>query len=432
MRTPENSPRHEEGASRERWILALAGLLSLLPYIAYHAKFERLFWFGDEFDLIDQMDRLGFWRWMWIAFAENFVPLFKLLWGGSVLAFGGSYSAMVAILWLTHALNVALLGRLMRAAGLSWPAVFFAQLLFGLTSANIETLAWTVQWSAVLAATFMLLALNCAFRCPRSLAPVGWAAASALSFSRGVLTGFLAAGALLWPREDGARGGFARSFALAAACVVPSLAVAAIIVVMVPAGNQGHMAGHWGAAALFGTWCYCVNPAHHLLDVDSWGPRTTLLLGLLKVALVLWSLARSSGRTRALFLVLLAFDLGNAFLLGIGRYHTGLLASVSSRYQYGSLIAVVPAAGFAFSRLLGRLTAPGPVRVIGLAALFTGMGWCLCTQWSEDLEGFTTWRGTESRQILIIDPNPEPTAVPGFPGFPTERAKALIAKYNLH
>ncbi len=31
--------------------------------------FSRLYWFGDEFDLIDQIDRLGFWRWVWLAFA---------------------------------------------------------------------------------------------------------------------------------------------------------------------------------------------------------------------------------------------------------------------------------------------------------------------------------------------------------------------------
>jgi hypothetical protein len=148
--------------------------------------------------------------------------------------------------------------------------------------------------------------------------------------------------------------------------------------------------------------------------------------------LVLWSLARSSGRTRALFIVLLAFDFGNTFLLGIGRYHTGLLASVSSRYQYGSLIAVIPSAGFVFSRMWARLPAPESVRRLGLAVLFTAMVWCLCRQWPDDLEGFTTSRGTESRRILITDPNPEPHAVPGFPGFPTERAKALIAKYNLH
>jgi hypothetical protein len=201
---------------------------------------------------------------------------------------------------------------------------------------------------------------------------------------------------------------------------------------MAPAGNQGHMAGHWIDAAVFAAWYYCLNPAYHLLAVESWGPRTALLLGLLKAALVVWSLARSRGRTRFLFALLLAFDLGNAALLGIGRYHTGLPASVSSRYQYASLIALLPAAGFLFSELWGRLPAPEPVRRLALAALLAATGWLLCRQWSADLDGFTLARGTESRRILLVDPNPGANSVPGIPGLPMPRARAIISKYKLH
>jgi hypothetical protein len=427
--SPSGSPG--EASAREWPILLLSGLVALLPYVVCHALFGRLFWFADEFELIDQFDRLGFWRWMWLAFAENFVPLFKLLWGGSVFVFGGSYAAMLTIVWLTHGLNVALLGRLMRAAGLSWVAVFFAQLLFALTPGNIETLGWSVQWSAVLSATFMLLALDCALRSAQMRAPIAWSAASALSFSRGVLTGFLTAGVFLrihW----GSLGVRGRRLAFACACVAPSVAVGFLIAVIVPSGNQSHMAGHWGAAAMFGAWYYCVNPVHHLLEFDSWGPRTTILLGLLKVALVVWSLARSRGRTRALFVALLAFDLGNTALLGIGRYHTGLLASASSRYQYGSLIAFLPAAGFLFSRLWARLPAPESARRLALASLFAVVGWSMCRQWSVDLAEFVGPRGRDAWQILLSDPDPDPHSVPGIPGLPVERAKALIAKYDLH
>jgi hypothetical protein len=425
-----NTPRADTGA-REWPILILCGLAAMIPYVACHELFGQLFWFADELDLIDNFDRLGFWHWLWQAFAENFVPLFKLLWGGSVFVFAGSYAAMLTVMWLTHALNVALLGRLMRAAGLPWVAVFVAQLLFALTEGNIETLGWTVQWSAVLAVTFMLLALNSAFRSADMRAPIAWSAASALSFSRGVLTGFLAAGAFLW-LHWGALGARPRRIAFACACVAPSVAVAVVIAVIAPFGNQSHMAGHWGAAAMFATWYYCVNPMHHLFEVDSWGPRTTIVLGLIKVVLVAWSLAQSRGRMRALFLVLLAFDLGNAALLGIGRYHTGLLATSSSRYQYASLIAVVPAVGFAFSRLWDRLPGPEIVRRLALAALFAAVGWSMCRQWSVDLAYFVGPRGTETRRILFSDPGPGPDLIPWIPGFPTKRAKDLAAKYNLH
>src|ERR1039458_228114 len=76
-------PQHRDRApgSSDRWILLAAGCLALAPFVAYHRLFGRLYWFGDEFDLIDQIDRIGFWRWIWLVFAANFVPVFKLLWG---------------------------------------------------------------------------------------------------------------------------------------------------------------------------------------------------------------------------------------------------------------------------------------------------------------------------------------------------------------
>ena len=60
------SPERRTGEWR---LLVFAGLVSLLPYVLNRGLFSRLYWFGDEFDLIDQIDRLGFWRWVWLAFA---------------------------------------------------------------------------------------------------------------------------------------------------------------------------------------------------------------------------------------------------------------------------------------------------------------------------------------------------------------------------
>ncbi len=414
--------------SRETWMLAGPGLLALVPYAVYHGMFSRLYWFGDEFDLIDQMDRLGFWHWTWLAFAENFVPLFKVLWGGSVLAFGGSYVAMIAIVWLTHALNVVFLGRLMRTCGLRWPAVLVAQVIFGLAPSNLETLAWSVQWSAMLSVAFMLLAFDSYFRRSLGLAPVGWVAASALSFSRGVLTGVLLAAACL------CRGGAAnlrRRVAWALAYLVPSALVGILIFVLVPSGNQRHMDGHWGDAALYGAWYYFMNPAHYLLGIESVGPRTLVALGLLKVALVVWGIAKSSGHVRTLFILFLGFDLGNAALLGIGRYHTGLPTAMSSRYQYASLIACLPTAGFLISHLWERVPLPSGLRTLAFSFVLAGAATALCLQWPTELDPFTVWRGTDSRRTLLGNPDPS-QPVPGFPGFPMVRATQLIAKYNLH
>jgi len=48
----------------------------------------------------------------------------------------------------------------LRAAGAGWFATLLALGLFSLTPGNLETLGWTVQWSAVLATTFLLLGLD--------------------------------------------------------------------------------------------------------------------------------------------------------------------------------------------------------------------------------------------------------------------------------
>ena len=413
-------------------MLLAGGILSLAPFALFHGMFGRLYWFADEFDMIDQIDTVGFWRWLYAAYGENFVPLFKLVWGGGLFVFGGSYAAMMTVVWVAHALNTVLLGRVMRACGLSWAAVFFAQVVFGLAPATIETLAWSVQLSSMLSVTFLLLALDGFYREPFSRAPIAWAAASALSFARGLLTGPVLAWASLWAAATGPTLRPSRWLGFACAYAAPSLVIAMVMASGAPGGNQGHMAGHWGQAAMFGACYYGLNPGYLLLGFESWGPRTALVLGMLKVAVVAWALMRSRGVTRALFSMLLAFDLGSAVLLGIGRYQTGLLAAVSSRYQYASLVAVLPAAGFLFARLLERLPVPRAARRLAAVAVLAAAAFALCRQWSADLDVFSASRGTENRRLLVSDPDPGPFAVQGYPGLPTRRAKDLIDRYHLH
>lgn len=420
------SPPAEAPAGRDRWILLAAAALSLAPFVAYRGLFGRLFWYGDELDLIDQMDRQGFWRWMWVPFAENVVPLFKALWVGCLLLFHGSYAAMIALLWVTHALNVGLLGRLMRLCGLPWLAVAPALLLFGLPAAQFETLAWSVQWSAELSTTFLLLAAGSFLGPSRGPAPFAWSLASALSFSRGILTGVLLAGACALPGGD-KKGRWAR----VAGYLVPAAAVAVAIALFAD-GNQGHMKGHVGEAAVYGAWYYCLNPAHRLLSQDSAGWGAVAVLGSLKLALVAWALVRSRGRERSLFILLVAFDLGYAALLGIGRYHTGLPTSMSSRYQYASLLGIAPLAGFWFARQWERIPAAPWLRSSLAAGLLLSAAGFMVRQWPRELEPFTRERGTRSRQVLLETPNPAPYSVPGVPWLSNERARQLIAKYHLH
>jgi hypothetical protein len=424
-------PSTEPRGSRDAWILLATGLLALTPYLAYRALFNRLYWFGDEIDQVDLIDRLGFWHWTWLFYGENFAPVFKLLWGGCLFAFGGAYAPMVALVWLTHALNVVLLGRLMRACALPWSAVLPAQAVLGFTSATIETLAWSVQWSSVLSVTFALLALDVFLRRPDRFLPAAWSVASALSFSRGILTGPVLAFGTLIPAEGMAPGRPARRLACVLALIAPSLAVVAVMMLL-GEGNHRHMAGHWGQAALFSLWYCCLNPAYHVFFVDSWGWRTVALLGIAKFSLVAWSLIRSRGRLRLLILLLVLYDLGYAVLLGVGRYHTGLLASMSSRYQYMSLVGILPAAGFWLSSQWTRLPAPAWARRLALGVVLVVASVAMCRQWRSDLDPFSTYRGSDSRRIFFEDPNPLPGSVPGYAALPIERAQALVAKYHLH
>ena len=429
-------PRH----SAECLAPIVATFLSLVPFILHAHRFADLYWFGDEFDLIDQIDRLGFWKWTWLVFAENFVPLFKILWGGAVFAFHGSYFAMLALVWLTHAANTLLLGRVLRAAALPWPAVFFAQIGFALAAVNVETLTWTVQWSAVLASTFLLCGLDWHLRTQPHLQPFSWrahgpllafATASAFSFSRGILTGVVLALASFCPSTQPHMTPLGRRMLNAAVCLCPALLAATVIVVFASRDHQ-HLRGHVGDVAAYGVWYFSLNPAHGLLGVDSLGWRTVTLLGIVKLALVVWALARSRGSLRTLFLLLFALDVGNSVLLGVGRYHTGLESTVSSRYQYASLLCVLPFAGFWLAQHVTRLPTRLPWPRLVAVAVLLGETWLVAHQWPREIRLYAFSRGKESRRILLTEPNPPPNSVPGIDFLPVGRARELIRKYHLH
>lgn len=418
------------------WIGVLpAGLVSLLPFVIWHSQFTELFWFGDEWDLLDQIDRTNLWHWTWTVFAENFVPLFKLLWGGAVLLGGGSYFLMLVLLWLTHAANTALLGRLLRRAGNGWFVVVFCQVVFALCAANIETLAWTVQWSAVLATTFLLLGLDGFLAAPQpSGRRLSWlavcTAGSALCFSRGVLTGAVLALACLLPEANRFSRPSARQLFCALLCLLPAIITAAVIILFASGNHQHPDAGRFWSAANYALWYFCLNPLHRLVEVDSWGPRTVAFLGLAKLALVAWCLWRSCGTVRTLLILLLAFDLGNSALLGLGRFHTGLETTISSRYQYGALLAGLPFLAI-WLESLGRLL-PSWARTAAASLLLLGAGWYVMRAWPIEARTYAAERGSVARRLLTEPQSLTQDAVPGIPSMSTTRAKELAARFDLH
>ncbi len=422
-----------------RLIPWIAGVAALLPFVIWQAEFAKLFWFADDYFLIDQMASFGFWPWVYMVFAENFVPVFKLLWGGALLQFNGSYLAMLWLMWLTHAFNTWCFGRLLARYGLPWFATAAVTLLFALPAANIETLAWSVQWSAILAASFFLLALlwhegndrrTGALR--RHVPLVLFSALSACCFSRGVLTGaVLAVGALLPLVFSGDRRELPQRIGLAALYVLPSVAVA-MVILFFSGGNHQHLGGHLGQVLQFAAGFFLLNPAMLLLDLD-WATGGLWVAGLVKIAVVVVGFRIASPRMRTLLLLLLAFDLGNAVLLGIGRYHTGIMTCISSRYYYSSLIAVLPFAGLIANRLLELATVRFAWRHWAAAALLVLLTWGCLRTWPAELAGYTGWRGTDARkQMAQPAVRGSKETMPALDFMHVERGKALTRAYHLH
>lgn len=418
-----------------------AGLAALAPFLIWHRQFRELFWFADDLFLLDQIARMGMREWCGQVFSENFVPLFKVLWGGATFAFGGSYAAMLWLLWLTHALNTILLGRLLLRAGFPWLAALVTQIVFALTAGNIETLGWSVQWSAILAVTFLLLALwwheqhqgdSRSFSWRVHLPLFLFAAASACSFSRGVLTGAVLSLGLLLPalllRDWGAA---VKRLPGAVLCFLPALAVAGVIT-LYSSGNHQQLGGHWGEVLQFGASYFLLNPGHVLLGGTSLHPAMLLALAGAKIGVIAAALYFSRGRVSQLLLLLLAYDLASAVLVGVGRYHTGFLASLSSRYQYSSLLATLPFAALLIAIAMERL--PLPRHRAWVTTVLVGLltGYCLWG-WPAALAGFTGWRGTGMRQLMSAPATSDPAVhVPALDFMHIERAKALQRAYHLH
>ena len=419
----------------------LAGLAALAPFLIWHRQFRELVWFADDLFLLDQIARMGMREWCGQVFSENFVPLFKLLWGSAALAFSGSYLAMLWLLWLTHAVNTLLLGRLLLRAGFPWLAALITQIVFALTAGNLETLGWSVQWSAVLAVSFLLLALWWHEQHHVSSHSFSWrvhlplfllAAASACSFSRGVLTGAVLSLGMLLPALLLREGGTAmKRLPGAMLCLLPALAVAGVIM-HYSSGNHQQLGGHWGQVLQFGASYFLLNPGHVLLGGTSLHPAMLLVLAGAKIGVIAAALYFARGRVLHLLLLLLAYDLGSAVLVGVGRYHTGFLASLSSRYQYSSLLSTLPFAALLISLAVERLPRLRHRSWVTTVLVCLLTVYCL-NGWPAALVEFTGWRGTQMRQLMSAPATSDPAVhVPALDFMHIERAKALQRAYHLH
>jgi hypothetical protein len=392
------------------WLMAFA---TLLPLLVFAGEFQKLYWFHDDWDMLDGASRLGLWRWVPQPFlGESVIPVSKLLSIGAVRLFSGSYFAMIALLFATHAANVWLYGEVLTRLQVPAIAIAFALVTFGLAWSNIETLLWFIQWTPVLAMTFFLAAwLWLVAREPRGPAGiVGYTlllGASALSSSRGIVSG-LAAALFTW------RNGRRLSLILAA------IAPAAALIVVMKVVMAGRPAPLLSEAALFAVYHWLLNPLYLLLPIPhkTLNGSALLICGAIKLAVIAGAWLRWRDQ-RTLLATLLCFDLLTSASAGYARVGTGLAASVSSRYQYISLFCFGPFAGLVAARQRRALA------VVVLIAWFAVLAW----PWRRHAPQWANERGVEVRRALAA-------AADNDPLWPTQmtagRARELIREYNLH
>jgi hypothetical protein len=421
------------------WCTALA---SLAPLLFNLSRFQMLFFFGDEWDLLSQMSHVGLLRSSLEQFGENFVPLFRLLWEGAVLAFHGSYFSVVVLLWLTHFAIMVTFGSILRRIGLHPFVIVFSMLTCSLAWSNIESLAWTVQWSPMLATLFFVLS----FLLLTSLGGVEewtWQVilklalyivlllASALCFSRGVINGPALAGfALLGWRPT--TNPLLRRTILEISLIVPAILMAFIYVPMMLRAPHPQSASHLQDIVLYGVYAFSLNPLFRIAcwDQGQVGAPAAVVFGLLQGAIVLsgFAVIRKSRLQMAFMGSLLVYELLSCSLLAIGRYNTGMQSTVSSRYQYIALLGLAPFIGILLQRILFK-----PSNWLDRAAMWAVLlAWCvlLLYRWPIEINTWSIWRGTEVRKALqLSQPQDGPFAASTQPW---GSAAELQVKYNLH
>lgn len=432
------SPR---GAPRLRSAIPwLGGAAAFVPLLWCWHDFRALFWFGDEWDQLDQISRVGFWKWTIGAFGENFAPALKLTWGGVALATHGSYLALVIGVWAAHAACVVVLGRWLRQTGFTAASMAIVLAGFGLAATNIETLGWTIQLLTVQGMLFFVAAAQW----QQHRDTTGWSTRayalfsgliliSTFSFARGALVGIVLSLAALAPIR-GTAPSARRSRVFVALIGFMAAAIAIGLVMTLAGGNQHHLAAAGiRAPAAYAAAYLSLNPFYDFTGLNDWSGHTAVLFGAMKLGILGLGWATASPTQRRLLWPLLLFDLGNAALLGIGRYHTGLGTVTSSRYQYISLLCTLPFVGAAFDGLLRRFSrTPSWAATIGVAGLIATI-LVAVSPWPGAMRDWADGRGRNTRHLIFVaSAPPAEGAVPGIPNLPTQRARELAKRFTLH
>lgn len=348
---------------------------------------------------------------------EHLNPLFKLFWISAILGSGGSYTAMMVLLWATHLAILILFSLLLKRSGFGVAAAALAVLTLGLPWTNIETLGWALYWSSLLCSLFLVAGLVGFSYYAKGVSWAGWvgfaaALASALTFSRGALTGLVLA-VFVFP--------FSRRWAAALAglsCVL--LGIYQRSLSHYP--NFQDLSAKLAAMAAWGIKYELLNPLYHLVSLrgQSIGALALVVFGGLKIAVIVAGMRIANREQRRLLWALLILDLGTAGLLTAGRYVTGDIGVISYRYQYVSLMCFGPFLGLVAGQMKPRTALLG----------FT-VAWVVLigSPWKRHAGIWAYQRGVEVRRAIAATPDDQRF---GLPVITAGRARELIARYGLH
>jgi hypothetical protein len=409
-----------------RKLLLLAVLFFSLPLLLYWGQFKHLYWFHDDWELIDGWSRAGS-AWIWCPMAENLSPVFKLLWIAAVGILKGSYSAMIVLLWVTHLSIVGLLAWVLARSGFPNDATAIAVITLGLSWTNIETLGWATQWSSLLCTLFLMIAWG-AFSSRKRVLPgvavLGFVAslASELSFSRGVLSGIVLGAFLL--------GLGRRRYAVALGASSCMLLALYWRVLSTYPNFHGIDIPKLTAMARWGFTFELLNPLYDLVSFPHKTVGLTALVsfGALKLAVMIAGWLSSNAAQRRVLRPLIVLEFGTAVLLTAGRYTTGDIGVVSSRYQYISLLCFGAFLGLVIFRIASVRPTPRGQSAVMIAFALAWVG-LLGFPWKRHLEIWSNQRGIEVRAALASAPDGERF---GLPSITAGRARELIRAYHLH
>src|ERR1700726_2014835 len=133
----DETPNRKRGMG----LVAVGALASMLPVAIWWREFAQLFFFHDDWELLRGVSTNALVPWLFQPFlGEGILPVFKLLWIAAVRISGGSYMAMVVLLWITHFAILLIFGWLLLRLHLNGPAAAIAVVTLGLAWSNLETL----------------------------------------------------------------------------------------------------------------------------------------------------------------------------------------------------------------------------------------------------------------------------------------------------